>query len=379
MKSSGKTRYKIESQKVKRSRCLDTLFRPLNFYFSHLWRKLNRMTKNIQNKVVLAVAVTMLIVCGSWGFLMHRTIHQLSVYQLPQEMQPFFHQNMDYLVRNSVRPDQRRNTDKTEDTKHFIDFEAYGKDASKKMPMDWDAAVAKYTKDTLLKYGYVPYWIIVMQERLTNAFRNGDRDSILFYAADLGHYIQDAHVPLHTTLNYDGQLTNQKGLHSLWESTVPELTLESFNLKAAKKASYVKNPQKAIWKTVRHSFTLVPAVLQQEINVSKGFTDSTKYRFQKRNGRDVRSYTSAFARAYGKALEPTINKQAISSANMVANFWYTAWVDAGRPDLNKIMIKKWETADEEKLKAEKEAYRKNELLKKGWLLSKKDAGRDAGE
>ena len=125
----------------------------------------------MKNKLLLSALVGTLVICSSWGFLMHRTITQLSVYQLPTEMQPFFHQNLDYVVRNSVRPDQRRNSDSTEDTKHFIDFEAYGKDAPVRMPTKWKAAVAKFTEDTLLKYGYVPYWGVVMQDRLTNAFR----------------------------------------------------------------------------------------------------------------------------------------------------------------------------------------------------------------
>lgn len=331
--------------------------------------------KIFRKKLIALILVAFFVVCSSWGFLMHRTITQLSVYQLPGEIQPFFYQNLDYLVRHSVRPDERRNSDSTEATKHFIDFEAYGENAATTMPTDWDAAIARYTKDSLLKYGYVPYWVMVMKDRLTNAFRSRAKDSILFYAADMAHYIEDAHVPLHTTINYDGQLTGQKGLHSLWESMVPELSIDAFNLKAAKKAAYLENPEMEIWKAVRHSFTLVPAVLETERNVSRIFTDSTKYRYQKRNGRDVRNYTREFALAYGQRLELTINEQAIRSANMVADFWYTAWVDAGKPDLQNLLTKSWDDAAEKKLKAEKKAYRKNNLLKQGLLLSKKETSR----
>lgn len=322
------------------------------------------------------VLLLLFAVCGGWGFLMHRTTTQLAVYQLPADMQPFFHQNTATLVKTSVRPDQRRNTDKTEEFKHYIDLEGYGPDAAQKMPLTWNEAVQRYSKDTLFKYGYVPYWIVEMKGRLTTAFRAKNRDSILFYAADLAHYIQDAHVPLHTTLNYDGQLTNQKGLHSLWESTVPELMIADFNLAAKKKAKYLKDPAKEIWKTVRRSFSLVPGVLQIEKDVSKGSADSTKYRIQIRNGRETRSYSTAFARAYGKVILPIVNEQAKRSANLLADFWYTAWVDAGMPDLNGIMAKKWEVADAEKLSAETKAYRKNELLKSGWLLSKKEEARE---
>ncbi len=328
------------------------------------------------HKFVFVISISLLLLCGSWGFLMHRTISQLSVYQLPAEMQPFFWQNAEGIVKNSTRPDDRRNTDKTEAEKHFIDLEAYGPDAAKNMPLTWDDAVAKYTKDTLLKYGYVPYWVLEMKNRLTGAFVKADRDSILFYATDMAHYIEDANVPLHTSINYDGQLTNQKGLHSLWESTVPELSIADFNLKGRKKAKYLKHPEKEIWTAVRRAAALAPSVFALETEVSKDFTDSTKYRHQLRNGRDVRSYSTAFARAYGQRIQGAVNDQAIHAANLLADFWYTAWADAGKPDLTALMTKPWQAADAEQLGKEVKAYRKNELLKNGWLLSKKDAAKE---
>ena len=116
----------------------------------------------------------------------------------------------------------------------------------------------------------------------------------------------------------------------------------------------------------------MPKVLETERKVSRNFIDSTKYRYQKRNGRDVRSYTRDFALAYGKALEPMVNDQAIRATNLVADFWYTAWVDAGKPNLKKLLTKKWDASDEAKLQEEMAAYRKNELLKKKLLLSKKE-------
>ena len=61
------------------------------------------------------------------------------------------------------------------------------------------------------------------------AFIEKDSDKILKYSADLGHYIADAYVPLHTTENYNGQLTGQKGIHAFWESRLPELFSEDYN------------------------------------------------------------------------------------------------------------------------------------------------------
>lgn len=312
-----------------------------------------------------------LLLCSSWGFLMHRTITQLAVYPLPPQMQSFFYHFKDEIVKNSTRPDERRRNDPSEDAKHFIDFDAYGPKASRRMPMDWDIAVLAFSKDTLLKYGYVPYWVMVMQERLTNAFRQRRRDSILFYATDLAHYIADAHVPLHTSVNYDGQLTGQKGLHALWESTVPELTIEQLNLAGAKKARYLQQPQEAIWSALRHAHQLVPEVLRAETEASKAFPEAIKYRVQMRQGRAAKSYSTDFARAYAQRILPSLNDQALRAARLIADFWYTAWVDAGRPVLDNLIVEGFPDYAEQALKEEVKAYQNNALFTKGWLLAKK--------
>jgi hypothetical protein len=209
-----------------------------------------------------------------------------------------------------------------------------------------------------------------MKDRLTGAFRARNKDSILFYAADLGHYIGDANVPLHTTVNYDGQLTNQKGLHSLWESMIPELEIEQYRLRSHHKARYLSNPEETVWQTIRRSWSLLDDVFLQEKEVSKSFTDSAKFRVQVRRGREVKSYTPAFAKAYNQRLSGTINEQLLHSADLIADMWYTAWVDAGRPDLSDLP---GPVFDKAQLKKERKAYKKNQLIAKGFLISKKAA------
>ncbi len=107
------------------------------------------------------------------------------------------------------------------------------------LPEHWQEALKAYPLDTLRQYGTVPWRVMELKRKLTEAFRRQNTDSILFYSAEVGHYIADAHVPLHTTLNYDGQLTGQKGLHSLWESKLPEMFLAGYRLHT-RKAAYLR-------------------------------------------------------------------------------------------------------------------------------------------
>ncbi|QCR22011.1 zinc dependent phospholipase C family protein [Pontibacter sp. SGAir0037] len=320
--------------------------------------------------------ITLLALClviGSaasygWGFFGHKVIHQLAIYGLPKPMQAFFYKHQDYLVEKSVRPDERRNSDPAEAPRHFIDIDVFGEDAVHTMPEDWEAAAARYTADTLLKYGIVPWHVVKMQQKLTNAFKTQQADSILFYAADLGHYIADAHVPLHTTVNYDGQLSNQKGLHSLWESKVPEMHAATYKLQN-KKAVYLPDAEKAIWTVVRHTNTLVPQTLELEREASKSFTTATKFVNVERNGRVRQYYADDFAKKYQELLGPMVEQQMAGAAEAIASFWYTAWVDGGKPDMEKLMAGKLSKAEKKALKKENKSWKKNRLFQEQRVLA----------
>ncbi|MDX5420962.1 MAG: zinc dependent phospholipase C family protein [Hymenobacteraceae bacterium] len=304
----------------------------------------------------------------SWGFFGHKVVHQLAIYGLPKQMQGFFFKHQHYLVQNSVRPDERRSHDPEEAPRHFIDVDVYGDSAVYTMPQAWEAAAALYPADTLKKYGIVPWHVVVMKERLTNAFLQQNVDSILFYAADLGHYIGDAHVPLHTTLNYDGQLTNQHGLHSLWESKVPEMHAQAYRLQN-KKATYLPNAEDAIWQVVRESHKLFPQVLELEREASKGFTPETKYVKVERNGRTRQYYSDDFASKYQELLGTMVEKRMAASAEVVANFWYTCWVDGGKPNLERLMSEKLSKAEKKELKKQVNSWKQNKLFEENRIIA----------
>ncbi|MBC3541458.1 zinc dependent phospholipase C family protein [Rufibacter sediminis] len=326
----------------------------------------NRISKFI---LILGIILSTSISGHSWGFFGHKVIQQLAIYGLPKDMQKFYHRNMTLLVETSVRPDERRSSDPNEAPRHFIDLEAFGEHPLENMPHAWDAAAAKYSVDTLQKYGLVPWQVIKLKERLTQAFYKKDKDSILFYSADLAHYLQDAHVPLHTSLNHDGHLTGQTGMHSLWESKLPEQNLSSYNLKH-QKAQYFKSAEQEIWEVVRASHALVPQLLAIEKQVSQNFTEATKYTVTERNGRSRRSYSDAFASAYNQALGTMVQDRMRASAEKTASFWYTCWVDGGKPDLSQLLATPRTKAEDKQLKQEQKAWKKGTLQEKDLLLTK---------
>jgi len=322
---------------------------------------------------VVAGALLM-VFCSSWGFLVHRTVNQLAIYELPSSMRVFFWKNKDSIVSQSIRPDVRRNTDRTEAPRHFIDLEAYGDSAAWKMPLRLPEAVERYTLDTLHKYGYVPYVVLEVKDRLTEAFRKGNKDSILYYAIDLGHYIGDANVPLHSSINYDGQLSGQRGIHALWESTVPDQLMDGYKLRDGHKARYLSDPAASIWESVRRAHSLLQQMFEEERQASVGIPDSVKYRVEHRYGRDIKVYTPAFGKIYGARLGSMVNDQLLHSADQIADFWYTAWVDAGKPELNALLSESLTKKDKKEMCVESKDYRKGRLVEKHLLLARKYPG-----
>ncbi|WP_234462472.1 zinc dependent phospholipase C family protein [Adhaeribacter terrigena] len=271
----------------------------------------------------------------AWGFYAHRRIDRLAVFTLPPEMIGFYKKHIVYITETSTKPDSRRTLVPDEAPKHYIDLDVYGDSAVYKLPRFWKDAVAKYTEDTLMAYGIVPWHINLMKFQLTEAFKARDTDKILRLSSEMGHYIADACVPLHTTQNYNGQLTNQRGIHALWESRLPELLAHNYDFFVGR-ATYLENPQLRAWDAVTRAHLALDSVLRFEKEVTESFDEDRKYSFEDRNGVNTRVYSRDFCEDYHRKLNGQVERQMRYAIALTGSFWYTCWVDAGQPDLNKM-------------------------------------------
>lgn len=281
--------------------------------------------------IIIYIPLVFLLLC-SWGFHSHRLINQSAVYTLPAEMAGFFKKHIVYIREHSVDPDKRRYVVEEEGNRHFIDLDRYGESPLDSIPIRWNDAVVKYSEEVLKEYGTLPWQIHFSYLQLTEAFKAKNTRRILRIATDLGHYIADAHSPLHTTQNYNGQLTDQHGIHSFWESRLPELFANSYSFFVGK-AQYIENPLKKSWEIVENSYALTDSVLLIEARLNKKFPEHQKYIYEARNNILSRTYSKEYSKAYHDALQGMVEKQMRSSIILLGNFWFTAWVDAGQPQL----------------------------------------------
>jgi Zinc dependent phospholipase C len=280
-----------------------------------------------------------------WGFYAHKKINYYAVFLLPPEMMVLYKPNIDFITEHAVDPDMRRYAVPEEGPRHYIDIDHYGKYPYDSLPRKWNDAVTKYSEDTLNTYGIVPWWLQTMLSRLTNAFKEKNQAKILKYSAEIGHYIADSHVPLHANSNHNGQFTDQKGIHGFWESRIPELLAEKEWDFFIGKADYIKNPADFIWKRVLESGAAADTVLKYEKELTKTFPSDQKFSFEDRNGITIRQYSSVFSKKYNEMLKGMVERRMRQSIYAVASFWYTAWINAGQPDLKNLGNKEFTAED----------------------------------
>jgi hypothetical protein len=272
----------------------------------------------------------------SWGFFGHQKINNYAVFLLPPQMLSFYKTHINFITEHAIDPDKRRYAIKEEAPRHYLDLDHYGAYPYDTLPHIWQDAVDRFGEDTLNKHGIGPWWVIAMQKNLTKAFEEKNQLKILKYSAEIGHYIADLHVPLHASNNHNGQHTGQNGIHGFWESRLPELFADTKWDFFIGKAEYIKKPADFIWNRMLESGAASDTVLKYEAALNKAFPTDKKYSFENRNGVTIRQYSTAYSAAYDAKLKGMVERRMRLAIYSVASFWYTAWVNAGQPDLTTL-------------------------------------------
>ncbi len=351
-----------------------------------------------------------------WGFYAHKQINYLATFTLPEPLFGFYKEHIHFIKNEAIAPDQRRRMLPNEDIKHYIDIDHWEKELPlDTLPKDlweavykhsvWETTIQKekvidsfpfaqiqeifevdsselsnqFRKafykhsdyhnfeiqdsfflsnqkfqiiDNFSTYGIAPYNIEQSIHLLTKAFVEKDVYKIIKRSADLGHYLADIHVPLHTTSNYNGQLTNQKGIHSLWETQVPELFFENYNLFTGQ-ASYSNDIKELVWQTVTESHQLVNKTLAAEMLTKAELKPEHIKCFEDRKNRTIWKYCDKFVEKYNSNINNAPEERLKDAIQTIGSIWLTCWVNAGQPDpktfqknslenMNEIEFKKYE-------------------------------------
>lgn len=258
-----------------------------------------------------------------WGNKAHKLINEKAIEMLPDEMNQMKLWK-DYIGEHASDADIRRDTriDTTEWPRHYIDIDFYPEFLNGNMITDKNELVSLYGEEKVTKMGLLPWATFTTYENLKKAFSELNRDKVLIYAADLGHYIGDGHQPFHTMLNYDGQLTDQKGIHGRYES---EMVNEYFDqiedTIKLHQIEYVTDPLNYIFDFLTRTNSFAEVIF---------IADKIAYDQTGKHGGNEYYRLLWFRTKY-----LTID-QISHAAESLASLIYTAWIDAGKPNLSEL-------------------------------------------
>ena len=263
-------------------------------------------------KYILILLVTLLTITnlfGRWGWGSHRFINDAAVNHLPESMS-FFMDHRNYLSDHSVDPD----TDDDPGYYHYIDIDYYPEFFAGTLPHTWQAMIDLYGQGTMEDNGLVPWVIEWWLDDLTTLMGDGNWNDVWQVAAELGHYVGDSHQALHLTLNYNGQLSGNYGIHSRYETQMMNPRLDEISFPDSI-AHYWENPIDSVFNYIEEIFPLVDLIMA---------ADDRAY-LADPNHNDT--YYSMMWDDLGDTTTWSLNRAAVD----LASIWYTAWVNAGSP------------------------------------------------
>jgi hypothetical protein len=265
-------------------------------------------------KLFTVLALVTFLIYG-WGATGHKIINRKSVYSFPGIMSPFSWWR-DSLAAHGSDADNRKSTDPTESYRHYIDIDIYPEFlANGRIPQTMDSLVAIHGTTFVTTNGVVPFAIISYTDSVKIYLQQHNWQYAMLKAADLGHYVGDAHNPLHNTRYYDGWSAFSNGIHSRYETGL--INRDSAYLQYAyDPGSFVNNINNYAFNITYSSWSYVDSVYRADsiAHVAAGNTNSTLY------------YQTFWEQAGGFT-----NILFKNASLKLASLIYTAWVNAGSP------------------------------------------------
>ncbi len=280
--------------------------------------------------IAFSVVVIAILVYGEasgWGSNGHAFINRKVVYHLPNQMMLFI-QDSAFFAQHASDPDIRRNSDTVttlyaEAPRHFMDIDDYPNFYN--LTRNLDSLVMMYGVARVKDNGTNPWATVWNYDSLVAQLQRGDWTRAKLTAADLGHYVGEAHQPLHNTKNYNGQYTNNYGIHSRYETSMINSFLGSLYI-TPEPVHYVADRINFVFDYVLHTNSYVDTVLQADTyaKVVSGWNGS---------GNPPASYYNAL---WTKTRSITLEQMQRGTLDL-GSLWYSAWVDAGLISLTGVL------------------------------------------
>lgn len=256
-----------------------------------------------------------MILLSSWGNTGHSIISFRINLSFNEEMSQF-NDWVFYLSEHASDADNRKRNDPSEGPKHYIDIDNYEDFVTNgTIPQSLEDCIAAYGADFVHDNGYLPWATLAMYDSVVHCMRRGDWNNVKRYAADMGHYVADGHMPMHLTKNYDGQFTGNKGIHARYEIDMIARYKDEIVYDGTP-AQNIGDPRDYIFNYIYDNYPYMDSILIAD-----------DYASEMGNGNTSDQYYMAL----WERTEYLTIKMFQDASHALAELLYSAWVEAGRP------------------------------------------------
>jgi hypothetical protein len=250
---------------------------------------------------------------GAWEGRTQRLLATRAIETVPYPLRAYYEANRSAILQLAADPTQwGKETARPE--AGFIHFDQYGRYPFGELPRDYNAAVRKFGRAKVLKNGTLPWQIGTYSLKLEEAFRNQEWDDVKLYSALLVYYVAEAHDPFNTTMNFNGELSNQLGVDARYSRSLVE-RYQSFFIIRPGGAFKIDDPTAHAFGIALESHTWVDNILFADSQARAGKVD----------------YNDEYYDAFYDSVGAVLIRQLTHASQNVAAYWYTAWLNAGRP------------------------------------------------
>lgn len=268
---------------------------------------------------VVAILLTGLLLLPrplqAWDDAGQRLILTKAIDALPYPLRAYFDQNERTLVQLAADPNQWGENQPGRES-GYIHLDKYGGYPFADVPRDYNEAVRKLSRDTVNANGTLPWTIGAYSLELEEAFRNQQWDEVKLYASILAHFVAEAHDPFNTTSNHNGEVSGQEGVAERYAQGLVQ-RYRMFLILRPSGAYKINDPTGQAFGMVIEAHTWVDNILLADAQAHSGKVEYGD------------EYYDDFYGTAGSILVRQLN----SASTDVASYWYTAWVNAGRPSL----------------------------------------------
>ena len=252
----------------------------------------------------------------AWGANADKLIVDRAIDTLPPDMRDFFENNRAFLLRHVTDPLEAARKNPEERRNQFLYLDKYGRFPFSALPRDYKKAVAKFGRAKLEANGLLPWQIGVFSEKLTNAMHDGKWEEAKLYAAILANYVAAAHDPFNTTDNADGRLTGQAGVNERFGTALIDRYASFFPMRP-NDAMFINDPTDQAFEACLSAHSWLETILLADRNARRG----------------LNSYTDQYYDQFYNQAAAILIRQLSDAATEVGSFWFTAWKNAGQPQL----------------------------------------------